>query len=147
MDSKANIKSTFGGDRLSVQVNLDKKNVSNDDKHPKIVGGHDDSLSCVSRANDLSTAVSHYSKNVSCSSDLGSNLGQERLGKALLLSPKSESFEIPSNNTNAGSISPKTQDSDLLSVSGDDSDESEIMEHDVSNSTYIYMLKVLGCEF
>ncbi|XP_065852678.1 protein PARALOG OF AIPP2 isoform X2 [Euphorbia lathyris] len=117
-ESKMLLKSPFGGniavDQLSAaQGILDQKNLSNKHEHAKIVEGHDDNISCVSRANDVSTAVSHYDKNVdrknlSFGSALVSSLGLEGSGKALL-SPKSESLEILSNNTDASSRSPKFQ--------------------------------------
>ncbi|XP_048236196.1 uncharacterized protein LOC8272795 isoform X3 [Ricinus communis] len=110
-------KLTFGGnvarDQLYAkpQCMVDQTTFSND--YPKVVEGHDDNISCVSRADDGSTAVNLNNKNVdkknlSCSSVLVSSLGPEGSGKSLI-SPKPELLEIPLNGSDAGTSSPKVQ--------------------------------------
>ncbi|WCJ27758.1 RING/FYVE/PHD zinc finger superfamily protein [Euphorbia peplus] len=132
-ESEVLLTSPFGGniavDRLSsAQGILGRKNLSNKQEQAKIVEGHDDNMSCVSRANDLSTAVSHYNKNVdrknlSCSSAIVTSSGLQGSAKALL-SPKSESLEMPSKNTDASSRSPKYQSRCLSSpTNGQHSEE------------------------
>ncbi|KAJ6360383.1 hypothetical protein OIU77_004403 [Salix suchowensis] len=87
----------------------DQKTLSKKHGVSKSEEGHDDTVSCVSRASDARKVV-HYPKknldrnNLLCSSDLE----VEGSGKALF-SHNSGSLETPSNDVDAGSGSPKVQ--------------------------------------
>ncbi|KAJ9185636.1 hypothetical protein P3X46_005242 [Hevea brasiliensis] len=99
---------------------LDQITSSNKNEYPKVVEGHDDNISCVSRSNDVSVAVSDHNKNVdrrniSCNSALVSSLGSEGTGKAPI-SPKSEA---PSDDACAGSNTPKVQSRCLSSTTNE----------------------------
>ncbi|KAF2288055.1 hypothetical protein GH714_004134 [Hevea brasiliensis] len=108
-------KLSFGGtvvvDQLfpEPQSILDQITPSNKNEYPKVLEGHDDSISCVSRANDASITVIHHNRNVdrknlSCSSALVGSLGSEGTEKAPI-SPESELLETPSNDAYAGNSS------------------------------------------
>ncbi|KAJ6296781.1 hypothetical protein OIU78_022495 [Salix suchowensis] len=87
----------------------DQKTFSKTHVNSKSEEGHDDNISCVSRANYASEVVSYHNKNLDMNNCLHSSaLEAEGSGKALL-SHKSCSFETPSNDVDAGSSSPKVQ--------------------------------------
>uniref|UniRef100_A0A6N2NKL8 Zinc finger PHD-type domain-containing protein n=1 Tax=Salix viminalis TaxID=40686 RepID=A0A6N2NKL8_SALVM len=87
----------------------DQKTFSKTHVDSKSEEGHDDNISCVSRANYASEVVSYHNKNLDMNNCLHSSaLEAEGSGKALL-SHKSGSFETPSNDFDAGSSSPKVQ--------------------------------------
>ncbi|KAJ6291838.1 hypothetical protein OIU76_023849 [Salix suchowensis] len=87
----------------------DQKTFSKTHVNSKSEEGHDDNISCVSRANYASEVVSYHNKNLDMNNCLHSSaLEAEGSGKALL-SHKSGSFETPSNDVDAGSSSPKVQ--------------------------------------
>ncbi|XP_050225698.1 uncharacterized protein LOC126675142 isoform X2 [Mercurialis annua] len=94
-------------DQLSAkpQCMADHKTLENEPS--KVVEGHDDNISCVSRANDASISVNFHNKNVdrnnlSCTSVLASSLRPEGSGKALI-SPKLELSDTPSDDADVGS--------------------------------------------
>ncbi|KAG8647945.1 uncharacterized protein LOC110622611 isoform X4 [Manihot esculenta] len=102
---------------------LDQITSSNNNEYPNTVEAHDDNISCVSRSNDASIAVSHHNKNVdrknlSCSSAVVSSLGSGGTGKAPI-SPKSELLETPSGDAYAGSSSLEVQSRCLSSTTSD----------------------------
>ncbi|KAJ6744117.1 RING/FYVE/PHD ZINC FINGER SUPERFAMILY PROTEIN [Salix purpurea] len=87
----------------------DQKTFSKTHVDSKSEEGHDDNISCVSRANYANEVVSYHNKNLDINNCLHSSaLEAEGSGKALL-SHKSGSFETPSNDVDAGSSSPKVQ--------------------------------------
>ncbi|KAG5224302.1 Zinc finger, FYVE/PHD-type [Salix suchowensis] len=93
----------------------DQKTFSKTHVDSKSEEGHDDNISCVSRANYASEVVSYHNKNLDMNNCLHSSaLKAEGSGKALL-SHKSCSFETPSNDVDAGSSSPKVQSKCLSS--------------------------------
>jgi len=95
----------------------DQKTFSKNNMDSKSEEGHDDNMSCVSRANDASKVVSYYNKNLDMKNCLHSSaLEVEGSGKAPF-SHKSGSFETPSNDVDACSSSPKVQTKCLSSNS------------------------------
>ncbi|XP_052305529.1 uncharacterized protein LOC7491074 isoform X5 [Populus trichocarpa] len=95
----------------------DQKTFSKNNVDSKSEEGHDDNMSCVSRANDASKVVSYYNKNLDMKNCLPSSaLEVEGSGKAPF-SHKSGSFETPSNDVDACSSSPKVQTKCLSSNS------------------------------
>eukprot|EP00258_Populus_trichocarpa_P023393 XP_024439412.1 uncharacterized protein LOC7465630 isoform X3 [Populus trichocarpa] len=87
----------------------DQKTLSKKHGDPKSEEGHDDTISCVSRASDASKVVSYPKKNLDRDNLLRSSaLEVEGSGKALV-SHNSGSLETPSNDADAGSSSPKVQ--------------------------------------
>lgn len=104
---------TVAEDQLSPkrQCISDQKIFLNKHEDSKVEEGHDDNISCVTRANDASVAASSCNKNLdgknlSCTSALVGSLGTEGSGKALF-SHKSDLLENCSNNADAGGSSPK----------------------------------------
>ncbi|XP_011012541.1 PREDICTED: uncharacterized protein LOC105116774 isoform X2 [Populus euphratica] len=95
----------------------DQKTFSKNNVDSKSEEGHDDNMSCVSRANDASKVVGYYNKNLDMKNCLHSSaLEVEGSGKAPF-SHKSGSFETPSNDVDACSSSPKVQTKCLSSNS------------------------------
>ncbi|KAJ6884298.1 hypothetical protein NC652_031331 [Populus alba x Populus x berolinensis] len=87
----------------------DQKTLSKKHGDPKSEEGHDDTISCVSRASDASKVVSYPKKNLDRDNLLlSSALEVEGSGKALV-SHNSGSLETPSNDADAGCSSPKVQ--------------------------------------
>ncbi|CAK7333687.1 unnamed protein product, partial [Dovyalis caffra] len=94
---------------LKPQCLSDQKAFSKKHGDFKSEEGHDDNMSCVSRAVDTSKVVSYPNKNLDRNNLLRSSaLEVEGSGKALF-SHKSDSLETPSNDADAGSSSPKVQ--------------------------------------
>ncbi|XP_021676372.2 uncharacterized protein LOC110661878 isoform X2 [Hevea brasiliensis] len=126
-------KLSFGGtvvvDQLfpKPQSILDQITPSNKNEYPKVLEGHDDNISCVSRANDASITVIHHNRNVdrknlSCSSALVGSLGSEGTEKAPI-SPESELLETPSNDAYAGNSSLNVQSRCLSTSNGTELEE------------------------
>ncbi|KAF9661244.1 hypothetical protein SADUNF_Sadunf19G0048100 [Salix dunnii] len=85
----------------------DQKTFSKNYVDSKSEEGHDDNMSCVSRANYASKVVSYHNKNLDMNNCLHSSaLEAEGSGKALF-SHKSGSVETSSNDVDAGNSSPK----------------------------------------
>ncbi|XP_020534377.1 uncharacterized protein LOC105632478 isoform X2 [Jatropha curcas] len=118
MPLKVPLDGTVGVDKLSPKqqctlATISNKTISNKNEYPKVVEGHDDNISCISRANDVNIAEGYHSnnvdrKNLSSSSALVCSLGSEGTGKTII-SPKPELLETLPNDACAGSSSPKVQ--------------------------------------
>uniref|UniRef100_A0A2N9HYY1 Zinc finger PHD-type domain-containing protein n=1 Tax=Fagus sylvatica TaxID=28930 RepID=A0A2N9HYY1_FAGSY len=99
------------------QCVLDQRTFSNMYEESKAVEGHDDNISCVSRANDANVAVGNHNRNINSSTASISSLGSQGSGKATYLN-KLGSSEIPSSkDVDADSSSPKVRSPYSLSHS------------------------------
>ena len=127
------------------QCVLDQRTFSNMYEESKAVEGHDDNISCVSRANDANVAVGNHNRNINSSTASISSLGSQGSGKATYLN-KLGSSEIPSSkDVDADSSSPKVRSPYSLSHSAKSfSCNTNFMDLEKNPSSDIHG-KVLDC--